>query len=295
MHSAPKELTENVTILGNYFYNQYLVRGRDKSALIEAGVSATVDQAIAHLKTLGVAPDYIVVTHPHADHYTGLEALREAFPNATVVATEAANKFMSHPKAIEAMVREDEHMHSIMREKGFSTDRAPVTAPPSLEGAMWVGEGDTIDLGGVELKFMEATGHSPGHVVVHVPQDDVLIVSDSLGFRYPGRRYMPMFFTNRDQYLDSLERFAAIGAEVLGLGHQGAITGRQNVAKAFDEAVEATHKFVDMALDNTADDDKLEGELFEDLYKEELVINSPDNIHMCLHLLFRRSREQAGA
>lgn len=292
MHSAPMKLNEHVWCVGNYFYNLYLFRGKDKSALVEVGVSAIVDDAIDHLKELGVSPDYLVVTHPHADHVTGLEGLRQAFPDATVVAMEAAAKFMAHPKAVEALVREELHMHAIMRQKGFSPRRPPVSQPPDCSGAQWVVEGDKISLGGgVELFFLEATGHSPGQIAVHVPKAQTLIASDSLGFRYPGRRYLPMFFANREEYIHTLNRFATLNTEVLGLGHQGAVVGRKNVAEAFSEALAATHQFVEISRANSDNDEALEKKLYKDYYTEELVINSPENIQMCMPLLLRRARE----
>ena len=95
-HDYPRLLAEDVWLVGNYFFNLYLVRGRSRSALIEVGVSATVDAVIAQLETLSTEPDYLIVTHPHGDHFTGLAGLRTRYPRARVVAGQGAAEGIPH-------------------------------------------------------------------------------------------------------------------------------------------------------------------------------------------------------
>jgi glyoxylase-like metal-dependent hydrolase (beta-lactamase superfamily II) len=37
------------------------------------------------------------------------------------------------------------------------------------------------------ISFLEAKGHSPGNILVHIPAVKAVLVSDSLGNRYPGQ------------------------------------------------------------------------------------------------------------
>lgn len=106
-------------MLGNYFFNLYLVREDQASALIEVGVSGVVDEIIRQLEMLKVHPTFLVVTHPHADHVTGLAGLKEKFPQALVVAGEGAVEFLTHPKAAPAVVREDRHMSEFLAAHGI--------------------------------------------------------------------------------------------------------------------------------------------------------------------------------
>ena len=78
--SYPLRPADSLWVLGNYFFNLCLVRGNNAMTLIEAGVSGVADAVIAQLDRLCMAPDYLTVTHPHADHLTGLEAMRERYP-----------------------------------------------------------------------------------------------------------------------------------------------------------------------------------------------------------------------
>nr|WP_319395464.1 MBL fold metallo-hydrolase [uncultured Desulfobacter sp.] len=76
-----------------------LITGKKKSLLVEAGVSGMVDQVIRQLDDLEIFTDMIVVSHPHADHVTGIPGLTDRFKDARIIADTGAQKFMAHPKA----------------------------------------------------------------------------------------------------------------------------------------------------------------------------------------------------
>ncbi len=51
----------------------YIVYADGKSVLIDAGEAETSDKVISALQSLGITqPDYIIATHPHADHIGGM-------------------------------------------------------------------------------------------------------------------------------------------------------------------------------------------------------------------------------
>src|SRR5208337_3847326 len=131
------------------------------------GVSAIVDGIVHQLKLLEVRPTFLVMTHPHADHVTGLAGLKEKFPQALVVAGEGAADFLAHPKAGPALVREDRHMSEFLAAHGIQPGRPPVEEPPYLENCIIAKDGDEMDLGGITLRFLVAKGHAPGKIVVY--------------------------------------------------------------------------------------------------------------------------------
>jgi 2-aminobenzoylacetyl-CoA thioesterase len=290
MDAAPVRLAEGLWLLGHYHYNLYLVRGRHGTALFEVGVSATADGVVRQLESLDARPDHLILSHPHADHLTGLGTLRDRYPEARLVVGEGAAEFTAHPKAVEALVAEDRHIAGVLEAAGRRRDRAPLESAPTLEGSLVAREGDAIDLGGVTIEFLEARGHSPGHLAVHVPQSAAVLLSDALGFHLPGRGFWPMPFTGVGEYLCTLDRLEALGGEVLGLGHQGPIQG-ESARLAFRQARKGLEDFAEIALEEGREPEALAAALFERLYREELVINSEANIRNCVRLLIRRFRE----
>lgn len=75
----PIQVNDNLWVLGNDYFHICLIKGRNGSALVETGVSATADLLLEQLAMLGAKPDFLIVTHPHSDHRTDLAPLRGAF------------------------------------------------------------------------------------------------------------------------------------------------------------------------------------------------------------------------
>ena len=70
-------------------YNSYLIRGSEKTALIDTVDPTKEFELIENLVKLGIERiDYIVVNHAEQDHAGSLPMILEFFPNATVVTNE---------------------------------------------------------------------------------------------------------------------------------------------------------------------------------------------------------------
>ncbi len=289
--SFPRLLTEGLWVLGNYYFDLYLVKGEQASALIEVGVSAVVDDVIKQLDMLKVSPTFLVVTHPHADHITGLPALRERFPQALIVAAEGAPEFLAHPKAGKALVPEDRYMTDFLKAHGISPGRPPVKEAPTLENCLIAKDNDEMDLGGLTLRFLSVKGHAPGKIVVWVPQIRALMLSDSLGFRFPGRGVMPLFLTGYSDYLSTLDRLESMQPYIVGVAHQGPIVGKNEVEDAFREAEQAAKELRDRILSDPRDDDDLVRDIFNTYYRDELALYTRENIVNCAKLLVKRAKE----
>lgn len=286
----PRELAPGLWVLGNYFFNLYLVRGDQASALIEVGVSGVVDELIRQLEMLKVHPTFLVVTHSHADHVTGLAGLKEKFSQALVVAGEGAAEFLTHPKNAPAVVREDRHMSEFLAAHGIQPGRPPVEEPPSLQDCIIGHEGDEMDLGGITLRFMVATGHAPGKVIVYIPEIKASILSDSLGFRFPGRGVFPMFLVNYADYMATLERLEKLTPAILGVAHQGPVMGNE-VQQAFREAREKAVELRSRIVNDSREREEVIQDVFNEFYKDEMTIYTKENIMNCARLVVRRAKE----
>ena len=286
----PKQLTENFWMLGNYYFNLYLIKGGKSTALVEVGVSSIVDSVIEQLESLVIQPDYLVVTHPHSDHITGLSGLRERFPDARVVAGEGAREFAEHPKAVKGLVFEDRFISRMLESKGHRPGRPSLSQPPDFGDFLLVRDGDKIDLGGLTIDVMALKGHSPGNIGIRVPEIDALIVSDSLGFHYPQRGFCPLFFTGFNDYMTSMDRLFDLHPKILCPAHQGPLIG-SDAEDAFRIAEKTSYDLLRRIIENRENKNVMIETIFHEYYKDEFRMYSEKNIRSSCGLLVRRGIE----
>lgn len=286
----PANLNECLWVLGNYYFHIYYIKGKNRSALIETGVSATVGGVIEQLRLIGGIPDYLIITHPHGDHINGLPGLHEAFPDATVIAGPGAAEFVSNPKIGSSLVYDDRHITEFLYNKGLTRTNLSLTQPPSLENSMVMKEGDSLDLGGISLLFYPVYGHSPGNLSLYSPEMKSLFVSDSLGFYYPDKRFFPIFFTGYDDYMAALDFLESFNAGIVAPAHQAVFRG-EDTGKAFFMARSNARTLKKSIQSDPRSEDEIVQELFNDYYRDELCLYPEENIRGCCKLLVRRSRE----
>jgi len=285
----PISLADDIWQLGNYYFNLYLVKGSKASALVEMGVSAITDLVLDQLEFLNIHPDYLIITHPHADHVTGLEGLQARFPKAPIITGKGAKEFLGHPKAIESMFNEDIFISRSLSNLGIMPGRSPIQKPISLSNNLVVDRRLEVDLGGVTLKIFKVTGHSPGGIIVHIPEHEISIVSDCLGFHYPGRGFLPLYLTDYSDYVNTLEFISSLNPRMLCPAHQGVIAG--NARDSLNKAKYATFDLLSRVNNNHIDSTELADEIFRECYRDEFTIYSEDNIRTVAQLLVRRAIE----
>ncbi len=137
-------------------YNAYLVKGSDKTAVIDTNKAAFTGEYLDNIKQ--VTPlneiDYIVVNHTEPDHSGALNALLAEAPQAKVVCGRNCVPFIRNilNRDVEPMV---------------------------------VGDGDTLDLGGKTLHFIQAPFlHWPDSIFTYLKEDTTLFPCDFLGAHY---------------------------------------------------------------------------------------------------------------
>jgi len=137
-------------------YNAYLIRGGDKTALIDTVKIKFIDQLIARIKAVADLQDidYIVLNHFEPDHSGSLANLLEVCGGPKVVISKTAPRFL---------------------ENILNRNIDPLV----------VSDNDQIDLGGKTLRFYNAPFlHWPDTMFTYAVEDRVLMSCDVLGCHY---------------------------------------------------------------------------------------------------------------
>ena len=137
-------------------YNAYVVRGRDKTALIDTVKAPFTAEFLAKLAAIGGLEqiDLVVVNHTEPDHSGALLELLKQRPGLPVYCTRAAQNFLGQL----------------------------INGPFN---AQVVSDGQELDLGGRTLRFLLAPYlHWPDTMFTYLVEDGVLFPCDAFGAHY---------------------------------------------------------------------------------------------------------------
>ena len=245
----PVEITANLSIIASEEYPLYLVKGKREIAIFEGGTGAMGPLVAEQLQQLGVdseAVKQVIVPHAHPDHVMAIPAFRQIFPQAAVLASAAAAGTLAAEKAIALFCKIDGAITEGLLKVGMIAERH--RPRPLAENRIAVDrlikEADTVVVDGISFDVLETPGHSDCSLSFHEPAGRVLIVSDAVPYYMPEHDcWWPCYFTGHQAYLDSMRRLAALDAEILCLGHKGAIKGAAEIKSYFDEVIAATQQY----------------------------------------------------
>jgi hydroxyacylglutathione hydrolase len=145
------------TVVATMFQqNCFIVAGDDSQecVIIDPGLEpGKIARTIAAQK---LNPKAILVTHGHADHIAGVEALSRRWPQLEIIVGEQDAEKLTNPRL------------NLSADFGF-----PLTTPLPTR---LVRDGDRLTIAGLEFLVREVPGHSTGHVIYIVsPADPPLV------------------------------------------------------------------------------------------------------------------------
>ena len=159
-------------------YNSYLVKGSEKTAIIDTMYPPKTTEYIKRLVENQIGKvDYIVANHGEQDHSGSIPALLEKYPNAMV---------LTNPKCAENI-------------------KSMLHVP--AEKIRVIADGEEVSLGDKTLKFIFAPGvHWPDTMFTYIKEDNVICTCDFLGAHYT---FSDVFAQESSELYKSAKRYYA--------------------------------------------------------------------------------------
>ncbi len=142
-------------------YNSYLVKGKEKTALVDTSQPGFENELLENIRqvTQPEKIDFVIMNHAEADHAGGIPRLLEAAPSSTLITSV----------------------------KGKELAEAYYEVNPNR--IRTVKEGDSIDLSGKVLKFIDAPWlHWPETMFTYLEPDKILFPCDFFGAHFASSR-----------------------------------------------------------------------------------------------------------
>jgi flavorubredoxin len=183
-------------------YNAYLVRGSEKTALIDTVDPAKEYDLVSSLVRLGIEKiDYIVINHAEQDHAGSLPMILEFYPDAMVITNEKCRDLLI------ALLHVPEEKFRIIRDR------------------------ETLSLGGRTLEFLLTPWtHWPETQLTFLSGDRILFSCDLFGFHAAGS---DLFMNDERAAYPAAKRYYA---EIM-MPFRGSIRGYLDKVRALDPAM----------------------------------------------------------
>jgi glyoxylase-like metal-dependent hydrolase (beta-lactamase superfamily II) len=258
IQDPPVRITDHLLMLGTNEYPLYLFQSEREAAIFEGGTGAMGPLLREQIERLGIPTELVrqaVIPHAHPDHVMAIPMFRQIFPGITVAASQKAAETLSAEKALAQFSQVDEALTASMLKMGRIAERhrPEPLAEKRIAVDRLIGEGDMIVVGDLRLHVLETPGHSECSLSFHEPVGGTLLVSDAAPYYLPEHNgWWPDYFAGYGAYLDSLQRLAGLGAEILCLGHHGVVQGAEDVRSYFRDVTAATRQYHQRIIDEAA-------------------------------------------
>ena len=155
---------------GVFVTNSYLIADEaSKQAVIFDAPNDTTGPLLDEAKKNGWDVIGLWLTHGHIDHIADHAAVTERFPNVRVLLHQLD----------EAKLRNPMSMYPVP----FKT--------PARSADEYLVDGQQLRIGMIDVHVMHTPGHSPGHVMFHLPAEKVLVGGDVIIMGAVGRTDFP--------------------------------------------------------------------------------------------------------
>ena len=228
--AAEGQIHQRITAIATPAYPGYIIRGDEKSVMIDSGMNHIAPRYLACIKDLfGETghPDYLFLTHFHYDHVGSAGYLKRHLPGLQLGGHERVADLAQKQSALDLMNRFSATHDELLQynPSGEDVTLQPVTIDLALK------QGDEIDLGGLTCRVYETPGHTRDSLSYYLPEIGTVFTGDAAGVlrEGPGFPLQVIFLSSYDDYVDSLNVLIALEPDMVCLAHHWVLSGDEAV------------------------------------------------------------------
>ncbi len=223
--SARGRVHDKITAIATTFFPAYIVRGEEKSLMIDSGVNHMGPYYLAEISRVfgdGGHPDYLLFTHSHYDHVGSGSYLQRRLPGMRLGGHERMAALARKPSALATMNRlSADHVELFM----YNPADEDVALRP-FEVDVILKQGDEIDLGGLTCRVYEVPGHTRDSLAYYFPEIEALFCGDACGVLRTGVKDLLQveFVSSYQDYVNSLQFMISLEPKVVCPAHNWVLT-----------------------------------------------------------------------
>ncbi|MCQ2055983.1 MAG: MBL fold metallo-hydrolase [archaeon] len=211
----------------------FLITTEDKAALVDTGFAVGANHVVNNIEKIlyGRNLDYVILTHSHYDHVSGIPLIRKNWPNAKILSASHAAEVFRRPGAIKIM----EHMNyaaaQMLKKKiSFNIDLS------CLQTDIVIGNGDVIDLGSTKFEVIEAPGHTWDSLAFWCKSENLMISCETMGVPSGKNSVLPAYLVSYKRAMNFIKLVDKLDPQQMLVAHNGVFNAGET-RKYIDEAL----------------------------------------------------------
>ena len=236
-----------------------LIIGTEKTALIDCGMAyCGADLAVNIKKELKDRPlDYVILSHTHYDHISGLPYLRKAWPDLISLGAAYGKKVLEKDSALKQI----KLLSKVAGEK-YTGQENPSVLMDGLKIDQVICENDVILLGDKEIHVTETPGHTNCSLSFLLEPEKIFFPSESTGVYATKGMIFTGMLKSYHETVASIEKCRKINVNDIVSPHYGLVPD-------YDKEI-----YWDLSLDSVEESKKFilekkrQGALFEEILEE---------------------------
>lgn len=230
-----------IPVAGHIGGECFLFVSEKSAVLLDAGFAFCADRTAANIRAvLGDRPlDYVLATHTHYDHISGVSGLKRAYPMLRTVGSRHAQEVLASNNA-KAVMRSLNA--SFASDAGFISNGDDID---ELSIDIALTDGEELQLRDMTIRAVATPGHTRCAMSYYFPEERLLACSETIGIAPEYPEVIPCMIVGYDSTIDSIERSRRLRPRQVFVSHLGLIPEGE-AEQFFSNARQAVEKAVAM-------------------------------------------------